>query len=113
MEPTYQKGALNSSPNFHAIDFKSWQYISVSILTLNLSAFIRNEDMLHEWKGKKVTELYSSEGQSSTWNLTYLETRRYSEQPKVSLQNDRDWERGKEEIRGRKDGGKEEGREER
>ena len=48
MEPTYQKGALNSSPNFHAIDFKSWQYISVSILTLNLSAFIRNENMLHE-----------------------------------------------------------------
>lgn len=47
MEPTYQKGALNSS-NFHAIDFKSWQYISVSILTLNLSAFIRNENMLHE-----------------------------------------------------------------
>lgn len=113
MEPTYQMGALDSSPSFHAIHFKSWQYISVSILTLNLSAFIRNEDMLHEWKGKNVTELYSSEGQSSTWNLSYLETRRYSEQPKVSLQKDRDWERGKEESRGRKDRGREEGREER
>ena len=86
-------GALNSCPNFHAIDFKSWQYITVSILTLNISAFIRNKDMLQERKSKNVTELYSSEGQSSTWNLSYLETRRYSEQPKVSLQKERSWER--------------------
>ena len=112
MEPTYQMGALNSCPNFHTIDFKSWQYITVSILTLNISAFIRNEDMLQELKSKNVTELYSSEGQSSTLNLSYLETRRYSEQPKVSLQKEGERDRkgrkqGKEGWRqGRREGGK-------